>query len=162
MAKKRKTRREMLLSAAKRQMIESGELEVRNDNRPVPESLEDLFDQINAEDFDGKLPRIPVRWNPGLKRALGKAHYTSAGKGKKRGTRKDCSATLIEIQSGRMWTDRFLRKVMTHEMCHVWAFTFCGEVGHGPQFWKKMRKLGYQKGHRFPGQRPGEGDVWCA
>lgn len=163
MARKRKTSpRQRMLDAAKRQMMQSGEIHCAEDNRPVPETLQELYDELNLEHFRGELPDIPVIWNPGLRRALGKAYYTSAGKGKKRGTRKDCNPVKIEIQRGREWTPRFLRKVLIHEMCHCWAYKYHGEVGHGPQFWKKMRKLGYQKGHRFQNQQPGEGDVWCA
>ncbi len=161
MARKKLSRHQMLLNAAKRQMIESGDIDVRNDTRPVPESLKELYDEINREDFDSQLPEIPVTWNANLTRVLGRARSVSEGKGKKRGTRKGCQAVGIEIKATHAWTDRFLRKVMAHEMCHVWAFTFCGEVGHGPQFWKKMRKLGYQKGHRFPNQQKGEGDKYC-
>ena len=161
MAKKRTSRREMILRQAKLQMMASGEIRCAEDNRPIPQSLELLYQQLNEEHFDGCLPDIPVVWNPRLHRALGKAFYTSAGMGKKRGTRKRCSAVRIEIQRGHRFTPRFLRKVMIHEMCHCWAYQEFGEVGHGPRFWKKMRSLGYQEGHRFNNQLINEADKYC-
>lgn len=161
MRKKKTTRREVLLRQAKLQMMASGEIECAEDNRPIPQSLQTLYQELNDEHFNGELPDIPVVWNPGLRRAMGKAFYRSEGKGKRRGTRKGCEPVRIEIQQGKQWTPRALRKTMIHEMCHCWAYKYHGEVGHGTQFWKKMRKLGYQQGHRFPNQLPGEGDIYC-
>lgn len=162
MPRKKLTRRQMLLNAAKRQMMESGEIDCRNDTRPVPGTLEELYAQINQEDFDGCLPEgLPILWNPRLRRALGKAFYSATSKGKKRGHREGCTPVKIEMRSGWDWTDRFMRKVLTHEMCHCWAYQEHGEVGHGKRFWKKMRSLGYMEGHRFPFQTANEADKYC-
>ena len=45
---------------------------------------------------------------------------------------------------------------LVHEMCHAYCFDKFGEVGHGKQFWIKMRKVGYPRGHELPSQR----DKW--
>jgi len=161
MPRKKLTRRQMLLNAAKRQMMDSGELWCREDNRAVPDTLPELYEELNNELFGGELPEdLPVVWNSKLTRALGKAFYSSTGV-KTRGKRKDCTPVRIEIQRGHRFTPRFLRKVMTHEMCHIWAYMHHDEVGHGKMFWKKMREVGYREGHRFRNQRPDEADKYC-
>ena len=161
MSRKRTTSRSQLLrNAAKLQMMASGEIFCRNDTRPIPGTLKELYNELNDELFDGQLPDIPVYYNDTLRRSLGRASCSSDGKAG-RGKRKGCRATAIEIRGGFPFTPRFLRKVMAHEMCHVWSFEEYGEVGHGPQFWKKMRGVGYTDGHRFPGQQRNETDIYC-
>jgi predicted SprT family Zn-dependent metalloprotease len=164
MGKKKETPREKILRLAKKQMRANGTIKCYEDTRPVGCAEPDLqicYNQLNTELFGGELPHVPVIWNTRLRRAYGKAFYTSTGLGKRRGTRANCSADRIEIRPQHQWTDRFLRKVLTHEMCHVWAFTEYGEVGHGPMFWKQMRKVGYPQGHEWPGAPSHERDIYC-
>ena len=165
MGKRKKLNRwEAIKRSARKQMRENGTIEVYEDTRPVDRGetgLQACYDELNDELFGGGLPAVKVLWNPRLRRALGKAIYTSSGLGKKRGTRANCSAKRIELRPTWPWTDRFLRKVLTHEMCHVWAFTVHGEVGHGPMFWKKMRSVGYPQGHEWPGAPSYERDRYC-
>lgn len=164
MSRRKESPRQKMLRLAKKQMRANGTIKCYEDTRPVGTTNADLqacYDQINQELFGGELPRIPVTWNPKLRRALGKAYYTSTGLGKKRGTRANCSASKIELRPKHEWTDRFLRKVLTHEMCHIWAFTEYGEVGHGSMFWKKMREVGYPQGHEWPGAASNERDRYC-
>ena len=150
-----------LLRRAKLEMIKNGELQMHEDNRELPHDLRGMYAEYNKELFEESLPKgIPVYWNSGLRRALGKCFYTSTGKGPKRGTRKDCTPTKIEMNPDWEWTARFLRKVMVHEMCHAWAYMKFGEVGHGKMFWKKMRQCGYHKGHVFNNGLPNERDVY--
>ena len=144
---------------AKLQMIKNGDLSPHEDARPLL-SLEDMYDEYNHELFDGMLPEaLVVRWNPKLRRAYGKAFYTATGKGKVRGTRVGCKPTHIEIKPGL--TARMTRKTLVHEMCHIWAFSKHGEVGHGPHFWTRMSKCGYRRGHFFANQLKREADKWA-
>ena len=164
MGRKKETPRQKMLRLAKKQMRANGTIEVYEDNRPVgtgDSDLQRLYNQLNTELFGGELPVVPVFWNDRLRRAYGKAFFTSTGLGQKRGTRAGCKATKIEMRPQHQWTNRFLRKVLTHEMCHVWAFTNYGEVGHGPMFWKQMRKVGYPQGHEWPGAPSHERDRYC-
>ena len=154
-----------LLRRFKKQLAESGKLEsFKVDNRPVSNDIRELYCQLNEELFGNMLPaNLPVVWsgslNKGRKktRCYGKAHYTSAGIAKK-GHRKNCKAVKIEIALGM--SDRMTRKTLVHEMCHAFCFQEFGEVGHGKQFWLKMRKCGYPKGHIFPNEQEGEHDKW--
>ena len=117
-------------------------------------SLKSLYLQLNKELFDSNLPNIPVVYNNRLRRALGKAYY-----------RVDAGGVLvptrIELRTNHRWTDRFKKKVLTHEMCHVWAYEFHDEDGHGKMFWEKMTELGYPKFHVWEDAKPWERDIYC-
>ena len=158
--------RKDILKRFKRQLAESGELDAfKVDERPIPSDIKQLYLDLNEELFDGILPvSLPVifsaKLNKGRRKSVcyGKAYYTSSGVSKK-GHRENCKPTLIEIAIGM--SDRQTRKTLVHEMCHVFCFQEYGEVGHGKQFWFKMRKCGYPKGHIFPNEQEGEKDKWA-
>ena len=147
----KKKAREAMLDEAKRQMYRNTVI-FTEDTRPVP-SVKALYHQLNQELFDGELPIIEVKMNNRLRRTLGKAYYILEEGGKFRPTK-------IEIKKSHRWTSRFLRKVMTHEMCHIWAYHFHNEKGHGKKFWLKMKQLGYPKTHVWQDASSFEKDVW--
>jgi len=147
----RKKAREALLEEAKRQMYRS-QVVFTEDTRPVY-SIKALYNQLNSELFNDELPMIEVKMNGRLKKTLGKAYYVIDSGGNLRPTR-------IEIKKNHRWSARFLRKVMTHEMCHIWSYHFYNEKGHGPRFWKKMKELGYPKTHCWSDALPCEKDIW--
>lgn len=150
-----KKARASVLLQAKRQRAKNV-FEMRDDSRVIPlgTSFKSLYLQLNKELFDSQLPDIPVIGNNRLRRKLGKAFY-----------RVDAGGVLVPIRIEMMvrhrWTDRFKRKVMTHEMCHVWAYHFHNEEGHGKMFWQKMSELGYPKFHDFEDSHPWERDIYC-
>ena len=145
--------REKMLRQVKRQVFKK-EVAFREDNRPVG-LIDECYRQINDELFSGKLPKdLPVIYNGRLKRTLGKAFCRRVGK-------KDLEPTKIEIQRNHNWTNRFLRKVLTHEMCHIWAFQEHNEKGHGKHFWRKMKELGYPDTHDWDNSEPYERDKYC-
>ena len=140
---------------AKRQRTKQTK-ELREDSRSIPRgtSFQRLYNQLNEELFSGDLPNIPVVGNNRLRRKLGKAFY-----------RIDSGGVLvplqIEMKLKHRWTDRFKKKVLTHEMCHIWAYHFHNEDGHGKMFWKKMEALGYPKFHDWSNSQPWERDIYC-
>ena len=140
---------------AKRQRAKNT-CEFREDSRPIPfgQSIKGLYNDLNKTLFEGQLPDIPVSYNNRLKRTLGKAYY-----------RIDMGnvlvATSIEMQTNHRWTDRFKRKGLTHEMCHVWAYHLHNEDKHGIMFWKKMTELGYPKYHSWEDGESWERDIYC-
>ena len=145
--------RAQLLLQAKRQIIKS-EVEFSEDNRPVY-SLRFCYQQLNNELFDGSLPSdLPVTYNNRLRRMLGKAFYRYEYGG-------EMVPIRIEIQGGHRWTNRFLRKTLIHEMCHIWAYQEHNEDGHGRMFWSKMRELGYPKTHDWDDSQHYERDIYC-
>ncbi len=93
-------------------------------------------------------------FNNRLKRTLGKAYFRYE-------VDKTMTPVRIEIQRKHNWTDRFLRKVLTHEMCHVWAYQEYNEGGHGKHFWNKMKELGYPKTHDWDDSKSYERDIYC-
>lgn len=147
----KKKAREAMLEEAKRQMYRNT-VEFAEDTRPVS-SIKLLYTQLNSELFNNELPKIEVKMNGRLRRTLGKAYYIIESGGKFRPTK-------IEIKKSHKWTARFLRKVMIHEMCHVWAYQFHNEDGHGKKFWGKMSELGYPKTHCWSDALSCEKDIW--
>ena len=144
--------RKALLEEAKRQMYKNT-VDFREDNRPVL-SINWLYAQLNKELFDNELPKgLTVKMNGRLKRCLGKAFYIYESDGSMRPTR-------IEIKKNHRWTARFLRKIMTHEMVHIWAYQNHNEDGHGKFFWNKMKDLGYPKTHCWDDAKPFEKDIY--
>ena len=116
----------------------------KSDERPIPDDIKKLYDEINHESFGSMLPNLPVHWVTGeITSILGMAYYRETLNGL-------VIPTRIEIGSEYTWTDRFLRKVMTHEMCHVWCYIEFNEVDHTSNFWRKMTELGYPPNHVFP------------
>ena len=140
---------------AKRQRAKNKH-EFSEDNRPIAlgTSFKQLYNQLNVELFNSELPDIPVYGNNRLRRTYGKAFY-----------RIDTGCVLvpvrIEMRTSHRWTDRFKKKVMIHEMCHVWAYKFHNEEGHGKMFWAKMSELGYPKFHDWPNSESWERDIYC-
>ena len=149
-----KARKKVLLTA-KRQRTKNT-FELREDNRPIQvgTSIKTLYNQLNKELFDEELKDIPVFYNNRLRRVLGKAAY-----------RIDCGGLLvplhIEIRTNHRWTPRFKRKVLTHEMCHIWAYQFHNESGHKKMFWEKMSECGYPKYHDWQDAASWEKDIYC-
>lgn len=147
----RKKARAAMLEEAKRQMFRN-QVVFAEDTRPV-NSVKLLYNELNEELFEGLLPNVKVVMNGRLSRTLGKAYYIIESGGKFRPTR-------VEIKKNHRWSPRFLRKVMTHEMCHIWAYHYHNEKGHGPRFWAKMKELGYPKTHTWPDALSCEKDIW--
>ena len=144
-----------ILLEAKRQRAKNTSF-FREDNRKIEigTSLKSLYMQMNRELFSGQLPDIEVCYNNRLRRALGKAYFRIDAGG-------ILVPTRIELRTNHRWTDRFKRKVMAHEMCHIWAYQFHNEDGHGKKFWQMMKDIGYPKFHDFEDSEPWERDVYC-
>ena len=113
------------------------------------DEIQSYFEQLNADLFENKLPRVQCMENGRLRKTFGRCHLKYCHQ------KKLWMATKIDIRKGL--TPEEMRKTMVHEMCHVWAVHFFQERGHGRQFWKQMKACGYPDGHRlFSGQN----DVW--
>jgi len=144
--------RQAVLDAAKRQMYRNT-VEFREDVRPVY-SIKNLYRELNEELFNDELPRaLEVKMNGRLRKYLGKAYYSYGSDG-------ELVPLRIEIKKNHRWTSRFLRKTMTHEMCHIWAYQFHNESKHGQKFWRKMKDLGYPKTHCWDNAKSFEKDIY--
>lgn len=103
--------------------------------------LNQMYDDLNLQLFDGELPKVQCVWNGRLTRSLGRTKYKRQNKSSK------WEVFLIDIQFGL--TDQHLHKTMVHEMCHVWAIHFYQDTRHSVRFWKQMNACGYPDGHTF-------------
>ena len=113
------------------------------------EDLQRWYRRLNRELFGGELPDLPVRFASDLEGILGKAYFVVLQDGRLEPTR-------ISLSRRHPWSARFLRKVLVHEMVHVWSYEVLGEAGHGPRFWGKLEQLGYPPWHTWPDAGPHE------
>jgi hypothetical protein len=110
------------------------------DKRPTRRNLLPLYKQLNKIYFDEFLPKLPVVFNSRLKVVYGRCHAVRR--------KKLWKPTKIDIQYP-IASQRMLRKVLVHEMCHAWAILKHQDRGHSVLFWKKMEDCGYPDGHQF-------------
>lgn len=102
-------------------------------------NLQTEFDKVNAEIFNGQVPRVPLKWSK-RKRALGHVKMRV-----NRATR--------ELLSTELWISTFFavnyqqfRNVLAHEMIHVLINTQDTENiyvsgGHGPNFMREAARI---------------------
>ena len=121
------------------------------DNRPSRCNLLPVYNQLNQMYFDGELPKIPVVFNDRLQTVYGRCHAVRR--------KKVWSPIKIDIKYP-IASQRMLRKVMVHEMCHAWTILKYQERGHTSLFWKKMTECGYPDGHQFVNALPEEKDKY--
>lgn len=150
-----KKAKKSIMLQAKRQRAKNT-LEFREDNSAIPRgmTIKSLYIELNHQLFDGLLPDIPVVYNNRLRRTLGQAYYRVDHGGV-------LVPTSIELRTNHRWTPRFKRKVLTHEMCHIWEYHFHNHAGHGKRFWSQMTEVGYPKFHNWDDAKQWERDVYC-
>ena len=116
-----------------------------NENLP---NLNELFDKINQEHFDGKISKIPCVWNKRMTTTAGRIFY-------KRNpfTGKPQNPNKIEL-SFKLFknNDMDISKItrtMQHEMTHAYLIEHFGEDGHTSNFQSIMTRItGEDKNHR--------------
>jgi len=103
-----------------------------------PELTRD-YQQVNERYFDGGLPRVPVLWEPRLKEVgpfIAK-DYTLEGLAE---DRQGKIVILINPAVGPNQAE--LRRVLCHEMVHVYLFTIGDmKTNHGPAFQSELHRL---------------------
>ncbi len=129
------------------------------DTRPLPATLDELYDQLNAELFGGTLPKIPCNYVTDM-RSHGRIRYRGTKTGNW-GSRQWHNVVLTDISLLPGMTVRAVRKTMVHEMCHAWELVFLGRGGHDTNWWDAMTRCGYPKDHTFRDAiGPGETDYY--
>jgi hypothetical protein len=103
-----------------------------NRGLPSDEDLAKQYAAINTQYFDGKLPTIPVRWEPELRRVGPMVAERFRLEGLTDGR-------LILVNPEVMDDPQGLRRTLCHEMVHVAMFD--KGVGHGPEFQQMLRSL---------------------
>lgn len=103
-----------------------------------PELTKD-YQQVNEGYFDGRLPGIPVLWEPQLKEVgpLIAADFTLQG------LTEDHQGKILILLNPAVGRDQAeLRRVLCHEMVHVYLFTTGDtKTNHGPAFQTVLHRL---------------------
>lgn len=113
-------------------------LEQAIDQRPDP-ALAGIYDEINARHFNGRLPAIPVVWEPRLAEVgtLAAKAFTLEGMF---GNLGDKSIILLNPRLSRK--PDALRRALSYEMVHAWLHTVGDpSTGHGPAFQATLERL---------------------
>jgi hypothetical protein len=119
------------------------------------DDLGERYDDLNARFFDGKLPKIPVRWDARLEalRVPGAPAVRIQGLWGERDGR-----LVILLSSGLRGNESSLTRTLCHEMIHERLFAEGrGGEKHGPAFQAELRRL-FDAG-AFEGVVPTEGDI---
>ncbi len=106
---------------------------------PGDATLGALYQQINAQHFTGSLPKIPVRWEPGLADVgrLAADSFTLEGLFGHLGTR-----SVILLNPALQTDVAATTRALCHEMVHAYLSS-TGDVNenHGPPFQAVLRRL---------------------
>lgn len=106
------------------------------------------FDHLNAQFWNGALPKIPVTTESTKKRQLGWYGYRG----------------YIKLSSNKGMSPKEMLGVLLHEMCHHYVQVTYGHghssaaggkrvIGHGKEWKREMRRVGYTgKITRFTGK----------
>lgn len=95
-----------------------------------------IFDEINAQHFDGFLDRPTLQWNAKFR--------TSAGRffpGNRNGdveARIEIAAYLLDVENSTV----HIRDTLAHEMIHFWLWVRRKPYGHTDAFKEKMQAMG--------------------
>jgi predicted SprT family Zn-dependent metalloprotease len=108
--------------------------------------LNALYEEYNADYFDGELPAVDLVWNTRYRTRGGTCHYKWVSR-----ELRTVRAYQISINERLLADDpEGLRSTLIHEMVHVWrAFKTGHRCGHDHGFQMKMDLiLGYRNTHR--------------
>ncbi len=121
--------------------------------------LSELFDEINAVHFDGKITKIPVHWNTRLRTTAGRCKAAVAEMMKIAEDGSSISEGYchipIEIDLNKRlfeyngYDRAMIYKTLAHEMTHAYLIEHYNEKGHTARFHDIMTKItGIRKNHR--------------
>lgn len=109
----------------------------KNESAESPELLLQVFEEINAEHFDGFLDPPLLVWNAKLR--------TSAGRffpgGRVREAKIEVASYLLEVENA----STHIRDTLAHEMIHFWLWVRRKPYGHTDTFWEKMQAMGVSR-----------------
>lgn len=112
---------------------------------PETAPLRALFDRLNRERFDARLPAVPLRVSHRMTRSLGTIRYgpdayvaVAGGTGAPRMVIEIAISADLLIPRNRA----SLEDTMLHEMAHAEAWLRHGHRGHGPAWRRIARRVG--------------------
>lgn len=112
--------------------------------------LESVFQDLNAQHFDGFLDPPILRWNTRLRSSAGRFMP---------GSRKYFQQFRPAIEIARYLlseptASELVRDTLGHEMIHYWLWVRRRPYGHTPEFYAKMNELGVSRYNSVPRPRP--------
>ncbi|MFO7894929.1 MAG: SprT family zinc-dependent metalloprotease [Longimicrobiales bacterium] len=126
----------------------------RKVNGRETEPLRALFRRLNAEEFGGRLPEIPLRVSRRMTRSLGTVRYGTGpgpghGPGSSPGSEPDADRSdrsvaeiAISVDLLRPGNRAVLEDTLLHEMAHAEAWLYHGHRGHGRPWRQIARRVG--------------------
>lgn len=111
----------------------------RNLGQPGDPILDRLYEDIDQRHFGGKLPAMPVRWEPDLAKvgSLAGQTFTLEGMFGHVGTR-----SAILLNPSLQADQAAMQRALCHEMVHAYLYASGdGSTDHGPAFQAVLRRL---------------------
>ena len=110
-------------------------------------NLNNMFEKLNEQHFEGKITKIPASWNNRMRTAAGYCRYKrNSFDGGYTPTSIELSSKLFENES---WDIRKIERTLIHEMVHAFLLEHHNEKGHTARFQRMMTNItGEFKNHR--------------
>jgi predicted SprT family Zn-dependent metalloprotease len=143
--------------------------------------LQQIFEYLNTQFFEGVLEFPKVTWNSRLRSSAGRfipgskkpstragllRHFwaqmsnSSGHGGEGRGVRLptiEVASYLLEEEG----SSDLIQDTLAHEMIHYWLWTRGQPYGHTPEFYLKMREIGCSRWNPVPRVRPYRYEYSC-
>jgi predicted SprT family Zn-dependent metalloprotease len=99
--------------------------------------INELFDQLNEEHFENKIPKIPVQWNNRLRTTAGRCHIERFN--------YDFEPTKIDLANrlfeNNQWDLNKVKRTLIHEMTHAYCVHLYNNKSHDWQFQAIMTRI---------------------
>ena len=112
--------------------------------------LESIFDELNEQHFEGKLPRLQLRWNKKLRTTAGRFAPGSRNLLRRKEPYIEVATYLESLPEGAF----HVRDTILHEMIHYWLWWNKKPYGHTKEFHQIMKKVGARRYNPVPKESP--------
>ena len=112
--------------------------------------LEDLFNELNLQHFQGELPLPRLKWNGRLSSSAGRFCPGSRNPVFPRYPEIEIAAYLRELPDGY----DHIRDTMLHEMIHYCLWHQRKPYGHTKEFHRILKRVGAKRWNTVPKERP--------
>lgn len=108
--------------------------------------LETLFQQLNEQYFEGKLPPLKLNWNSKLRTTAGRFSPGSRNPLRPREAFIEVAHYLKSLSDG----NQHIRDTLLHEMIHYWLWWSKKPYGHTKEFYQIMKRVGAKRFNPVP------------
>ena len=116
---------------------------------PPEKFLLQIFEEINAQHFDGFLDAPVLAWNAKLRTSAGR--FFPGSRVDHRGQpRIEVASYLLDVENSAV----HIRDTLAHEMIHFWLWVRRKPYGHTDAFWEKMQAMGVSRYNSVARQKP--------